>query len=116
MQKIEFILYELISAACRRSPARGRVDVWSRPLAQQWIELSITDDGDVDEAIIVALTEGNRRDHLADSPLERPPGLNLAICQSLMLRLGGEFILEKLDDNRIRSSVMFPMHRLNIID
>ncbi|ESA34480.1 gaf domain-containing protein [Leptolyngbya sp. Heron Island J] len=115
MQKIEFILYELISAACRRSPARGRVDIWSRPLEQQWIELSITDDGDVDEAIINALTQGHRQDHLADSPLDRPPGLNLAICQSLMIRLGGEFILEKLDDNRIRSSVMFPMHRLNTI-
>ncbi|MGD1949284.1 MAG: GAF domain-containing protein [Leptolyngbyaceae cyanobacterium] len=115
MQKIEFILYELISAACRRSPARGRVDIWSRPLAQQWIELSITDDGDVDEAIINALTQGHRQDHLAESPLDRPPGLNLAICRSLMLRLGGEFILEKLEDNRIRSSVMFPMHRLNSI-
>ncbi|MDV3353182.1 GAF domain-containing protein [Leptolyngbyaceae cyanobacterium CCMR0082] len=116
MQKIEFILYELISAACRRSPARGRVDVWSRPLEQHWIELSITDDGDVDEAIIKALSEGNhQRDHLAESPLDRPPGLNLAICQSLMIRLGGEFILEKLEDNRIRSSVMFPMHRLHTI-
>lgn len=116
MQKIEFVLYELISAACRRSPARGRVDIWSRPLEQQWIELSITDDGDVEDAIIDALIQGHRQDHLAESPLDRPPGLNLAICQSLMVRLGGEFILEKLDDNRIRSSVMFPMHRLNIVN
>ena len=112
MQKIEFILYELISAACRRSPTRGRVDIWSRPLEQQWIELSITDDGDVDDAIITALAQRHRQDHLADSPLDRSPGLNLAICRSLMVRLGGEFILEKLDDNRIRSSVLFPMHQL----
>ena len=111
MQKIEFILYELISAACRRSPARGRVDIWSRPLDQQWIELSITDDGDVDENVIAELLLGHRGDQLAESPLERPPGLNLSICRSLMARLGGEFILEKLDDNRIRSCVMFPMHR-----
>ncbi len=113
MQKIEFILYELISAACRRSPAQGRVDIWSRPLEQQWIELSITDDGDMDDAIIDALAQGYRQDHLADLPLEHPPGLNLAICRSLMMRLGGEFILEKLNDNRVRSSVMFPMHQLN---
>ena len=112
MQKIEFVLYELISAACRRSPSRGRVDIWSRPLDQHWIELSITDDGDVEEAIVTALNQGHRRDHLAESPLDRPPGLNLAICRSLMVRLGGEFILEKLDDNRTRSSVMFPMHRV----
>ena len=112
MQKIEFVLYELISAACRRSPSRGRVDIWSRPLDQHWIELSITDDGDVEDAIITELNQGHRRDHLAESPLDRPPGLNLAICRSLMVRLGGEFILEKLDDNRTRSSVMFPMHRV----
>lgn len=111
MQKIEFVLYELISIACRRSPARGRVDIWSRPLDQQWLELSITDDGAVDEAIITLLSQGHRQDHLAESPLDRPPGLNLAICQTLMHRLGGEFILEKLDDNRIRSSVMFPMNQ-----
>ncbi|MBT9310596.1 GAF domain-containing protein [Leptothoe kymatousa] len=113
MQKIEFILYELISSACRRSPARGRVDVWSRPLDQQWIELSITDDGEVDTALIEALAQGHRQDHLADSPLDRQPGLNLAICRSLMLRLGGEFILETLEDNRVRSSVMFPMTQNN---
>lgn len=111
MQKIEFILYELISAACRRSPVQGRVDIWSRPLEQQWLELSITDDGDVDDIIIQALPQGYRQDHLADSPLDRPPGLNLAICRSLMQRLGGEFLLERLDDNRIRSSVMFPMNQ-----
>ncbi|MEM6252478.1 MAG: GAF domain-containing protein [Cyanobacteria bacterium P01_D01_bin.156] len=113
MQKIEFILYELISAACRRSPAQGRVDVWSRPLENQWIELSITDDGHVEDTLIDALAQGNRHDYLADSPLDRPPGLNLTICRSLMNRLGGEFILEKLDDNRIRSSVMFPMAQTN---
>ena len=111
MQKIEFILYELISAACRRSPARGRVDIWSRPLEQHWIEISITDDGDIDDVIITALVKAQRRDHLAESPLDRPPGLNLSICKSLMIRLGGEFLLEKLDDNRIRSSVIFPMSR-----
>ncbi len=111
MQKIEFILYELISAACRRSPARGRVDVWTRPLDQQWIELSITDDGDVEDTLVTALAQGHRQDHLAESPLDRTPGLNLAICRSLMNRLGGEFILEKLEDNRVRSSVMFPMNQ-----
>ncbi|NEQ49491.1 MAG: hypothetical protein F6K11_05065 [Leptolyngbya sp. SIO3F4] len=111
MQKIEFVLYELVAAACRRSPARGRVDIWSRPLEQYWIELSITDDGDIDDAIIAALVKGHRRDHLADSPLDRSPGLNLSICKSLMIRLGGEFLLEKLDDNRTRSSVIFPMSR-----
>ncbi|MGD1857259.1 MAG: GAF domain-containing protein [Leptolyngbyaceae cyanobacterium] len=111
MQKIEFVMYELVAAACRRSPARGRVDIWSRPLEQHWIELSITDDGDVDDDIVTALAKEHRRDRLADSPLDRPPGLNLAICKSLMIRLGGEFILEKLDDNRIRSSVIFPMSR-----
>ncbi|MBX2863244.1 MAG: hypothetical protein KTR27_06780 [Leptolyngbyaceae cyanobacterium MAG.088] len=115
MQKIEFILYELISAACRRSPTQGRVDIWSRPLEQQWIELSITDDGDMDDATVEALSRVHRQDHLAESPLEQPPGLNLAICRSLMIRLGGEFILEKLEDNRIRSSVMFPMHQIQRI-
>ncbi|MEM9484046.1 MAG: GAF domain-containing protein [Cyanobacteria bacterium P01_F01_bin.116] len=111
MQKIEFVLYELISAACRRSPARGRVDIWSRPLQQHWIELSITDDGDIEQAIITALMKSHRHDHLAESPLDRPPGLNLSICKSLMIRLGGEFLMEKLDDNRIRSSIIFPMSR-----
>ncbi|MEO1590380.1 MAG: GAF domain-containing protein, partial [Cyanobacteria bacterium J06632_22] len=113
MQKIEFILYELIARACDRAPAGGRVDIWCRQLDRKWLEISITDSGEVSAKLVNALMNEHSQDALVDSILVRSPGLQLNICRSLMSHLGGEFILEQLQDNRTLSRVMLPLAKAN---
>ncbi|NET35782.1 MAG: GAF domain-containing protein [Cyanothece sp. SIO1E1] len=111
--KIEFVLYELLIAACRRSPAGGRIDIWCRSLDTEWLEFSITDNGVIEPRLIHELSTGRPEDLLAPSTLDQPPGLNLAICQSLMQQIGGEFSLYKLEDERILSRVVMPIATSN---
>lgn len=107
--KIEFVLYEVLAFACRRSPNNGRLDLWCRPLDAQWLELSITDSGIIEPRLIEELHLGRPFDLLAPSTLDTPPGLHLAICQSLMQYLGGEFSLYVLEDNRVLSRLVIPI-------
>jgi GAF domain-containing protein len=107
--KIEFVLHELLVAACHRAPPRSRLDVWCRPLDTRWLELSITDNGVVEPRVIEELQIGRPADLLAPSTLDQPPGLHLAICQTLMEQLGGEFNLFQLEDGRILSRLVLPI-------
>ncbi|MBE9180765.1 GAF domain-containing protein [Oculatella sp. LEGE 06141] len=107
--KIELVLYELLTAACRRSPASGRLDIWCRPLDTRWLELSITDNGVMEPRLIEELNTGRPDDLLAPSTLDQPPGLHLAICQLLMQQIGGEFSLYKLEDGRVLSRLVLPI-------
>jgi len=106
LEKIEFVLYELMAAACLRSPDQGRLDIWCRPLDRNWLELAITDDGDVSEQLLTELKTGRPEDILVPSLLDTPPGLHFSICQTLMQQIGGEFSLQKLEDGRIMSRVV----------
>ncbi len=107
--KIELVLYELLLTACHRLQTGGRVDVWCRQLDSSWIELSITDDGTIEPRLLEDLEAGRAVDLLAPSTLDKPPGLHLAICQSLMKQMGAEFNLYQLDDNRIMSRLVLPV-------
>ncbi|GAB4381150.1 MAG: GAF domain-containing protein [Elainellaceae cyanobacterium] len=107
--KIEFVLHELLVAACYRSPAGGRLDIWCRQMDPRWLELSVTDNGVIEQRLIDELQVGRSGDLLAPSTLDQPPGLHLAICQSLMQKLGGEFNLYKLEDGRILSRLIIPI-------
>lgn len=107
--KIEFVLFELFSDACRRSAPGGRIDIWCRPLDQRWLEISITDNGVIEPRLVTELHEGRPEDLLMPSTLDQPPGLHLTICQSLMQQIGGEFNLFKLEDDRILSRIMLPI-------
>ena len=104
--KIEFVLYELLMSACRRSAAGGRIDIWCRQIDQRWMEISITDGGVLEPRLIAELHNGRPEDLLAPSTLDQPPGLHLAICQSIMQQLGCEFNLYKLEDERVLSRVV----------
>lgn len=104
--KIEFVLYELLATACRRSPHQGRIDIWCRPVDRTCLDLSITDDGDVPAELLTELRNGRPTDLLAPSLLDEPPGLHFAICQTLMQQMGGEFNLHKLEDGRMMSQVV----------
>lgn len=105
--KIECVLHELLAAACGRSALGGRIDIWCRPTSHQgWLEFSITDDGDLPTDLLAALQQDRPLDWLALSPLDAPPGLNLAICQGLMAQLGSRLKVSRLDDGRIHTSVL----------
>ncbi|PZD72004.1 hypothetical protein C1752_03944 [Acaryochloris thomasi RCC1774] len=104
--KLEQILYELLLAACYRSQAGQRIDIWCRLADSQWLELSITDQGLINPQMIADLT--NRSD--VDAPtLKSPPGKHLRACQTLMKRLGGQLEFAQLDDGRVLSRLMLPL-------
>jgi signal transduction histidine kinase len=107
--KIEFVLLEVLTAACHRSVSGGRLDIWCRQIDAQWLELSITDNGVVEPRLLEDLELGRSRDWLVPSMLEHPPGLHLAICKSIMGRIGGEFSLYKLEDGRLFSRLLIPI-------
>lgn len=107
--KIEFVLYELLLAACHRSPPNGRLDIWCRPLDTTWLELSVTDNGVIEPRLVEELNQGRVDDLLAPSTLDMPPGLHFAICQALMKQIGGEFSIYKLEDGRILSRLIIPL-------
>ncbi|NER80557.1 MAG: ATP-binding protein [Leptolyngbya sp. SIO1D8] len=95
-----------MAAACERSPEQGRLDIWCRPIDRNWLELSMTDDGEVPDQLLTELQNGRPDDILVSSPLDTPPGLHFSICQTLMKQIGGEFSLKKLEDGRIMSRLV----------
>ncbi|WOD37549.1 GAF domain-containing protein [Nodosilinea sp. E11] len=109
MLKLELILYEVMAAACNRSPLGGRIDLWCRVLNLDWVELSITDDGNCPPRLIDELQQGHPLDVLAPSLLDGSPGLHLAICKMLIDQLGGEMSFSTLDDGRTHSRLLLPL-------
>ena len=107
--KIEFVLLEVLTAACQRSIAGGRLDIWCRQVDSQWLELSITDNGIIEPRLLEELELGRSSDLLVPSTLEHPPGLHLTICKSIMVRIGGEFSFHKLEDGRLFSRLLLPI-------
>ncbi len=107
--KIEFVLYELVTKACERSPVGDRVDIWCRCIDAHWLEISITDEGSVSSQVLEELSEGRSSDLLSPSALQQPENSHLWVCQSLMRDLGGEFTLSLMEDGRTLSRVMLPL-------
>lgn len=123
--KIELVLYELLAIACQRSDPKGHIDIWSvfgegaseqlqgidsiSPINNsRFLQLSIAYSAALDPRLISEL-QTSRLDLLAPSTLDRPPGLNLIICQSLMRRMGGDFHLYQLEDGRFLSRLLLPI-------
>ncbi|NJL47634.1 MAG: GAF domain-containing protein [Leptolyngbyaceae cyanobacterium SM2_5_2] len=109
MAKLELILYDVLLAACQRSPIGGRIDIWCRVLNLDWLELSITDNGHCPPALLEELKVGGPADILAPSKLDEAPGLHLAICQTLLEQLGGEITFSVLEDGRTHSRLLLPL-------
>ncbi len=108
--KIEFILHEILILACARSPVGGRLDIWCRQKDANFLDLSVTDQGKVEPQFVEALQAGRSTDLLLPSLLDQPPGLHLAICQALMRRIGGEFNLSTMEDDRSLSTLVIPLN------
>lgn len=107
--KLDMVIYEILMAACQRSPVGGRIDLWCRILNLDWMELSITDSGLCDPTLLEELKVGSSTDVLAPSVLDEPPGLHLAICKSLLDQLGGDMSFSRLEDGRIHSRLLLPL-------
>jgi GAF domain-containing protein len=104
--KLELVFYEVLLTACQRSQPGGRIDLWCRPLEGRLIEVSITDDGEIEPRLLEDFAAGRAVDLLAPSMLDKPPGLHLAICKSLMHQMGAGFNLYKLEDGRVLSRLV----------
>jgi GAF domain-containing protein len=107
--KIEFVLYEILVSASQRCLTGGRIDLWCRQIDNRWLELSITDNGQIEPRLIEELEQGRDDDCLAPSLLDHPPGLHLSACRSLMAQIGGEFHLYRLEDERTLSRLVLPL-------
>jgi GAF domain-containing protein len=107
--KIDLILYELLLAACDRASAGGRIDIWCQVPSQPWLELSITDDGEIDPRLLIDLHHQEHLDLLAPSTLDQPPGRHLKVCQRVVQQLGGQMDMFKLEDNRVLSRLTLPL-------
>jgi len=118
ISKLELILYELLLFACQRSPSQGRVDIWCQQLegmgqggkALAWLELSITDNGEVDPRLLIDLHHLEHLDWLAPSSLDQPPGRHLKACWAICQRLGYTLDMYKLEDGRVLSRLVIPLN------
>ncbi|MGF1601746.1 MAG: GAF domain-containing protein [Thermosynechococcaceae cyanobacterium] len=104
--KVGMVLDELLLAACYRSQAGQRIDIWCRLANPQWLELSITDQGRINPQLVTDLA---LLDDAHSATLDSPPGKHLKACQTLMRLLGGRFELSQLEDGRVLSRLMLPL-------
>jgi GAF domain-containing protein len=108
-QKLELMLVELLRAACYRSKSGDRIDIWCRALPEQWVEISITDNGRLNPRMIQAIQHPSLQVSLSASILEAPPGLHYKVCQSLVERMGGQLEMAQLEDGRAMSRLILPI-------
>jgi len=108
-EKLELVLYELLLVACQRSKTGDRIDIWCRLVNAKWIELSITDQGQLHPRFIQDFQAAMSRDLLAPSLLDKMPGRHLKVCQTLISHLGGRLELATLEDGRILSRLTLPL-------
>jgi GAF domain-containing protein len=108
-QKLELMLVELLLAACYRSKVGDRIDIWCRALPEQWVEISITDNGRLNPKMVRAIQMPSIHIPLSPSILEVPPGLHYKVCQSLVERLGGQLEMAQLEDGRAMSRLILPI-------
>ncbi|MBD2184839.1 sensor histidine kinase [Aerosakkonema funiforme] len=127
--KIELVIHEILMAACDRVRTGGRIDIWCRQLGHEsrgygeeelspshshhyppdrFIELSVTDDGAIDPVLIAELQQAPS-DDLVPSTLDKPPGLHLRICQSIVRQMAGELNFYQIDDGRVLSRLLIPL-------
>lgn len=108
--KVETVIHELLLLGCAHCPTNGegRIDIWCRPLSPHEMEISLTHNGELESRLLEELIKGRSPDLFAPSSLDQPPGLHLAICQSLVRSLGSELTFGRLDDGRVLCRMVLP--------
>lgn len=107
--KLELVLYELLISACRRSRTGGKIDVKCKSLDEEWLEISILDQGHISPELIAEFNTGSTPDILEPSPLVAPPGKHLIICRRVIQQMGGDFELFLRDHNLVESRLLLPL-------
>jgi GAF domain-containing protein len=106
-QKLELMITELLLASCYRTKIGDRIDIWCRALKDNWVEVSITDNGRLNPQLVKDLAQYHRT-HLSTSILDALPGRHFKVCQFLAERLGGQLELAQLEDGRSLSRLILP--------
>lgn len=109
ISQLDLALFQIMAKACERSPEQGRLDIWCRPLNQDWLELSITDDGDIAEPLLPPEPASSTATTAAESaspPTTTQFDPSLQICQRFLQEMGTEFSLQKLEDGRTISRLV----------
>ncbi|CBN54320.1 GAF domain-containing protein [Kamptonema sp. PCC 6506] len=107
--KLELVVYELLVIACRRSVSGGKIEIRCKRLDEQWLELAIADNGNVEPQLISDFNSGTPRDILLSSTLEKPPGQHLIICQRVVRQMSGNLYMELLDDGMVVVRLLLPL-------
>jgi hypothetical protein len=106
---LELMLVELLLAASYRTKVGDHIDIWCRALQDNWVEISITDNGRLNPQLVNAIQKQRDQPALNDSILETMPGLHFKVCKSLVERLGGKLELANLEDGRSLSRLILPL-------
>ena len=127
--KLELVVYDILILSARRSQEGGRIDIWCRAIdniesavrtpeansllitepSSQFLEIAITDSGDIDPQLLADLQITHFNDILAPSTLTIPPGLHILICKRLIQQMGGQLDIYQLEDKRIVSRLVLPL-------
>jgi GAF domain-containing protein len=105
---LELMLVELLLAASYRTKVGDHIDIWCRALQDNWVEISITDNGRLNPKLVSAIQDQTNQPSLGDSILETMPGLHFKVCKLLVERLGGKLELANLEDGRSLSRLILP--------
>jgi len=119
-ERLEMVLWEVLTAAILRSPEGGRLDLWSQASVRDsgaehfgYAELLVVDQGSFDPHLMAALQLDPNQviyaDPLLKSPLSVSPGLELSLCQRVVQRMGGQLSFYLSSDGRCVSRLLLPM-------
>ncbi|MBP0030679.1 GAF domain-containing protein [Roseofilum sp. Guam] len=136
VMKLELIFHEILGIACKMAQSKAQVDIWCNglwetelptapeKLAQRLrqnpnpssqleplllFDVSIVCATLLEPSLIIELQQGRSPDLLAPSLLDKPPGLHLLICQSLIQSVGGYFNTYSLENNQIMFQLLLPV-------
>lgn len=81
----------------------------TQPLNDHQLQLMITDYGTINPQLILELKVGHSPDLLAPSPLASPPGQQLLICQQMLEKMAGKFLIESGENQQIITRIILTL-------
>lgn len=138
VMKIELIFHEILGITCKMAKIKEQVNIWCNGISQTELppaqgrmakhlrqdstsqlkpvllfDVSIVCATVLEPELIAELQEGRSPDLLSPSLLDKPPGLYLLICQSLMQSLGGYFNTYSLENEQVMFQLLLPVEPSN---
>ncbi|WRH68257.1 MAG: ATP-binding protein [Planktothrix sp. GU0601_MAG3] len=107
--KLELVFYEILLNTCHRAEPGGIIEITTQPLNDRQLELIITDYGTINPQLILELKAGQSPDLLAPSCLASPPGQQLLICQQMLEKMAGKFLIEQGENQQIITRIILTL-------